>query len=167
VKTISIIGYTNAGKSTLINKLTHSDLVVKDLLFSTLDPASRKLRLPNGAFAVISDTVGLIRNMPESLRGVFRATLEELAEADLLINVVDVSNPDFEDHIKVSEEILEDLKLVDVPRLLVFNKVEMMDAELADSLCRRYSAVGVSAAQGWNLGGLLNAITEKLFPSQG
>ncbi|MBI5179423.1 MAG: GTPase HflX [Nitrospinae bacterium] len=163
VKTISIIGYTNAGKSTLINRLTHSDLVVKNLLFSTLDPASRKLRLPNGEFAVISDTVGLIRNMPESLRGVFRATMEELAEADLLINVVDVSNPDFEDHIKVTDEILEDLKLQEVPRLLVFNKIEMLDAELAHDLCRRFDAVGISAAAQLNLGGLLDAITQKLI----
>lgn len=164
VKTISIIGYTNAGKSSLINRLTESVLPVKDLLFSTLDPASRKLWLPNGQNAVISDTVGLIRNMPESLLGVFRATLEELAEADLLIQVTDISNPDYENHIKVSEQLLEDLKLNDTPRIAVLNKIELVDPDVAQNICKLHDAVGVSAKTGAGVDILLSEITMKLFP---
>jgi len=162
VKTISIVGYTNAGKSTLINRLTGSDVLVKDLLFSTLDPSSRKLRLPDGEFAVISDTVGLIRNMPETLFGVFRATMEEMAEADLLINVVDISNPGYEDHLRVSEEILQSCGLHTVPRLTVFNKTELVEPEIAQNICRRHNAVGISAATGTGITELLEAISQKL-----
>ncbi len=162
IKTISIVGYTNAGKSTLINRLTGSDVLVKDLLFSTLDPSSRQLYLPNGELAVISDTVGLIRNMPETLRGVFRATMEELEESCLLINVVDISSDAYEDHLRVSEQILQDYGLHNLPRLTVFNKTELLPAETAENICRRHSAVGISAANGAGINVLLEAITQKL-----
>ncbi|MBI3582149.1 MAG: GTPase HflX [Nitrospinae bacterium] len=163
VRSVSIVGYTNAGKSSLINRLTDSQLPVKNLLFSTLDPASRRLWLPNGRHAVISDTVGLIGNMPESLLGVFRATLEELAESHLLLHVTDASNPDFENHVRVGEKLLEDLGLGEIPRLNVFNKVELLEPDVAENLCRLNGAVGVSAATGWGIDNLLAAMTEKLF----
>ncbi len=163
VKTVSILGYTNAGKSTLLNRLTGSDLMVKDLLFSTLDPATRRLWLPNGKEMVISDTVGLIRNMPESLRGVFRATLEELAESDLLINLADISNPELDAHLKVTEEIVEDIGLMEIPLITVFNKIEVVDAEQAQNICRRHGALGISAATGEGLDVLKQKIAETLF----
>jgi GTP-binding protein HflX len=167
VSTISIIGYTNAGKSSLINLLTASSLPVQNLLFSTLDPTTRKLYLPNGKIAVISDTVGLIKNLPESLFDVFRATMEELAESHLLINLVDISNPDFEDHIKVSEKLLETLGLVDKPRITVFNKVDLIDPETAESICKRFTATGVSAFKNIGIDDLLAEIADKLYgPNQ-
>ncbi len=163
VKSISILGYTNAGKSTLLNRMTGSDLITQNLLFSTLDPSTRQLWLPNGKQVVISDTVGLIRNMPESLRGVFRATLEELAESDLLIHLADISNPDLDDHLKVAEEIMEDIGLTEVPVITVFNKVELADAEQAGNICRRHNALGVSAVTGQGVDGLKDEIVRRLF----
>ncbi|MBI3793811.1 MAG: GTPase HflX [Nitrospinae bacterium] len=164
VETISIIGYTNAGKSSLINRLTGSDLMVKNLLFSTLDPASRKIWLGEGRHAVISDTVGLIRNMPETLMGVFRATMEELSEARLIINVVDVSNPDYENHLEVSNKLLEELGLNDTPKITVFNKVDLIDAEMAQNVCKLCKGIGVSAESGTGINELLSEISEKLYP---
>jgi len=162
VKTISIVGYTNAGKSTLLNRLTGSDERVEDLLFSTLDPSARKLRLPGGP-AVISDTVGLIRDMPPSLMGVFRATLEELAESDLIVLLADISDPDFEEHLAVSESVLRDVGLQDVERLTVFNKMELAETDTVDAVCRRHDALGVSAKTGQGIDALLRAISTRLF----
>ena len=117
---ISIVGYTNAGKSTLLNALTNSDVLVEDRLFATLDPKSSRLRFPRDTEAVITDTVGFIRDLPKELFAAFRATLDELHEADVLLHVIDVSNPDFEAHIAAVEKILEDLGIAgkaDHPRL--------------------------------------------------
>ena len=161
VKTISLVGYTNVGKSTLLNRLTGSDERVADLLFSTLDPSSRKLRLPGG-FAVISDTVGLIRDMPPSLMGVFRATLEELAESDLIILLADISDDDFEAHLAVSESLLMDVGLQNVERLTVFNKIEDADPETVEAVCRRYDALGVSAKTGRGIDNLLKTVAARL-----
>ena len=105
---VSIVGYTNAGKSTLLNALTNSNVLVEDRLFATLDPKSSRLRFPRDTEAVITDTVGFIRNLPKELFAAFRATLEELHEADVLLHLIDVSNPDFEDHIVAVEKILEE-----------------------------------------------------------
>ena len=130
---------------------------MEDLLFSTLDPSARKLRLPGGD-AVISDTVGLIRDMPPSLMGVFRATLEELAESDLIILLADISNPDFEEHLAVSESLLRDVGLQNVERITVFNKIELADPETVEAVCRRHSALGVSAKTGRGTDELLEAV---------
>ena len=123
---ISIVGYTNAGKSTLLNTLTKSEVFTEDLLFATLDTATRRLRFPREHEVIITDTVGFIRSLPKSLMGAFKATLEELQDADLLLHVVDASNPRFADHISQVEQILGELELADKPQLLVFNKADLL-----------------------------------------
>jgi len=124
---ISIVGYTNAGKSTLLNALTQSDVFTEDLLFATLDTSSRRLRFPCDREVIITDTVGFIRSLPASLLGAFKATLEELLDADLLLHVVDSSNPRCEDQIAQVRSILGELGLGDKQELLVFNKSDLLD----------------------------------------
>jgi len=143
---ISIIGYTNTGKSTLLNALTQSSVLTENLLFATLDPKSSRLRFPRDREAIITDTVGFIRNLPKELASAFRATLEELDEADLLVHVIDVSNPGFEQQIVSVEKILEDLDLSRKRCIRVFNKVDIFpDKDMLDNLCRRFDAIPVSA----------------------
>ena len=143
---ISIVGYTNAGKSTLLNTLTKSSVFTEDRLFATLDPKSSRLRFPKDTEALITDTVGFIRNLPRDLFAAFRATLDELKEADLLLHVIDVSNPHFEDHIGAVEKILEELQLTDKPILRAFNKDDRFpDKTLLQTLCRRFRATAISA----------------------
>jgi GTP-binding protein HflX len=127
VPIISIVGYTNAGKSTLLNTLTKSDVFTEDLLFATLDTSTRRLRFPREREVIITDTVGFIRSLPKSLMGAFKATLEELQDADLLLHVVDASHPRFEDQIAQVRAILEELELGDKQELLVFNKADLLD----------------------------------------
>lgn len=161
---ISIVGYTNAGKSTLLNVLTKSETKVENLLFATLDTASRRLRFPRERDAVITDTVGFIRHLPEDLFKAFKATLEEMGDADLLIHLVDMSSPNFEKQIKVVEDILSEIGLDAIERLLVFNKEDMVEPEIVKNLCRRYHAVSISAIHPETLGKLLNALEKKLWP---
>jgi GTP-binding protein HflX len=143
---ISIIGYTNAGKSTLLNSLTKSRVLTEDRLFATLDPKSSRLRFPKESEALITDTVGFIRNLPKELFSAFRATLEELKEADLLLHVIDITNPGFEEHIKAVEGILEELDLLEKPIIPVFNKADRFpEKELLSTLCRRFNALAISA----------------------
>jgi GTP-binding protein HflX len=143
---ISIIGYTNAGKSTLLNALTNSNVLTENLLFATLDPKSSRLRFPRDREAIITDTVGFIRHLPRELVAAFRATLEELREADLLVHVIDASNPNFEEHIKAVETILEDLNLSQKETIRVFNKEDMVpDKIILENLCRRFEALPLSA----------------------
>jgi len=143
---ISIIGYTNAGKSTLLNALTKSSVLTEDRLFATLDPKSSRLRFPKDREALITDTVGFIRNLPKELFSAFRATLEELKEADLLLHVIDVTNPDFENHIKAVEGILEELELLGKPVIQVFNKSDRFpEKKLLSTLSRRFNALPISA----------------------
>ncbi len=144
---ISIVGYTNAGKSTLLNSLTQSRVFTEDRLFATLDPKSSRLRFPRDAEAVITDTVGFIRDLPPDLFAAFRgATLDELHEAHVLMHVVDAGNPDFENHIAAVDKILCDLEIKDKPTLMVFNKEDrVLDKALLATLCRRFDAVAVSA----------------------
>jgi GTP-binding protein HflX len=127
VPIISIVGYTNAGKSTLLNTLTKSDVFTEDLLFATLDTSTRRLRFPREREVIITDTVGFIRSLPKSLMGAFKATLEELQDANLLLHVVDSSNPRFEDHIAQVRTILAELGLGAKDELLVFNKADLLD----------------------------------------
>jgi GTP-binding protein HflX len=127
VPIISIVGYTNAGKSTLLNALTKSDVFTEDLLFATLDTSTRRLRFPREREVIITDTVGFIRSLPKSLMGAFKATLEELQDANLLLHVVDSSNPRFEDQISQVRTILAELGLGDKDELLVFNKADLLE----------------------------------------
>jgi len=127
VPIISIVGYTNAGKSTLLNALTKSDVFTEDLLFATLDTSTRRLRFPREREVIITDTVGFIRSLPKSLLGAFKATLEEMRDADLLLHVVDASHPRFEDQIVQVRTILAELDLGDKQELLVYNKSDLLD----------------------------------------
>ncbi len=142
---ISIIGYTNAGKSTLLNTLTNSQVLAESKLFATLDPSSRRLRFPRDIEVIITDTVGFIKNLPEDLKVAFRATLEELESADLLLHVIDISNPRFEDQIESVEKILEDLDLKNIPMIRILNKEDLVEKSLVGQFERTYNGIGVSA----------------------
>lgn len=142
---LSIIGYTNAGKSTLLNALTESRIDTADQMFVTLDTTSRRLRFPRRGDVIITDTVGFINDLPPDLVAAFRATLEELADADLLLHVVDASETNLERKIEAVNRVLENLDLMSIPRLLVMNKEDQVKASVIDGLCRRYDAVAVSA----------------------
>ena len=143
---ISIIGYTNTGKSTLLNALTRSRVLTEDLLFATLDPKSSRLRFPRDREAIITDTVGFIRNLPKELASAFRATLEELDGADLLLHVIDVSNPGFEEQVLAVDRILEELDLQNKRCIRVFNKIDLFPERIVlDNLCRRFDAIPLSA----------------------
>ncbi|MFQ5457115.1 MAG: GTPase HflX [Myxococcota bacterium] len=155
---ISIVGYTNAGKSTLLNALTDSRTPVADRLFATLDPASKRLRFPREQEAIITDTVGFIRDLPKDLLAAFRATLEELSDADLLLHVADVSSPRFESQRDAVVRILEDLSLADIPRLLVLNKTDAADPIAVRHLAARHGAVPVSAIDAGTLPPLVGRI---------
>jgi len=169
---ISIVGYTNAGKSTLLNTLTKSDVFTEDLLFATLDTSSRRLRFPMDREVIITDTVGFIRSLPKSLMGAFKATLEELKDADLLIHLVDCAHPRFEEQINEVDAILAELELADKPRLLVFNKVDLIPAlKKSDplafmkvrQLARKFSAVSISAADRKSLEPLMKELQQRFW----
>jgi GTPase len=142
---ISIVGYTNAGKSTLLNQLTQSDVTAEDLMFATLDPTSRRLRLPHDHEVIINDTVGFIRDLPPDLITAFRATLEEMENSDLLIHLVDASSAHVDNHIASVEKILEELHLSEIPRLLVLNKSDLLNGDELENMTKAYKAIAVSA----------------------
>jgi GTP-binding protein HflX len=142
---ISIIGYTNAGKSTLLNTLTQSNVVAESRLFATLDPSSRRLRFPRDFEVIITDTVGFIRDLPKDLMAAFRATLEELESADLLLHVIDISNPRYEDQIKSVEKILADLNLHKTTTLRVLNKIDLVDPQTGFQMGIRLKGTAISA----------------------
>jgi GTP-binding protein HflX len=144
VPVVSIVGYTNAGKSTLLNALTDSDVLVENKLFATLDPTSRRLRFPRHREVIITDTVGFIRDLPKDLVNAFRATLEELEEADLLLHVVDASDLHSEEQAAAVERVLATLDVAQTPRLLVFNKMDRAP-ERARTLAAAAGGVPVSA----------------------
>jgi GTP-binding protein HflX len=163
VPVVSLVGYTNAGKSTLLNVLTKSDVFVESRMFATLDPSSRRLRLPREREVVVNDTVGFIRDLPKDLLAAFRATLEEIEDSDLLVHLVDMSHPRYEAQIAAVESILRDLGNADIPRLLVFNKADLVEPERREEvLAGRAGALAVAAAKGTGLGALLSAIDRAL-----
>jgi len=142
---ISIVGYTNAGKSTLLNALTTSTVTAEDRMFATLDPTSRRLRLPRDQEVIINDTVGFIRDLPPDLITAFRATLEEMEGSDILIHLVDARSAQLESHIASVEKILSDLNLSGIPRLLVFNKSDLLNEDEISNLKQAFAAVMISA----------------------
>jgi GTP-binding protein HflX len=157
--TVAIVGYTNAGKSTLLNALTGSDVTVEDKLFATLDTRSRTMRLPSGCDVVVTDTVGFIRDLPKDLFAAFRATFDETQDADLLLHVIDASDPCRSEHVETTEKLLVDLGLERVPRILVFNKCDKLETPqptLADR------GVPISALDPSSLGALKEAIQERI-----
>ena len=163
VPIVSIVGYTNAGKSTLLNALTQSEVFTENLLFATLDTSTRRLRFPEEREVIITDTVGFIRQLPKSLLGAFKATLEELADAHLLLHVVDISNPRFEEQIKAVDRILGDLDLQSIPRILVFNKIDLIADEEIAPYCRRFEAIAVSARRRDTFQDLLREMEERCW----
>ncbi|HXU70608.1 MAG TPA: GTPase HflX [Polyangia bacterium] len=161
---VSIVGYTNAGKSTLLNALTQGDVLVEDKLFATLDPTSRRLRFPSEREIIMTDTVGFIRDLPKDLVAAFRATLEELEEADLLLHVVDAADPAREAQIRAVERILEELKLLEKQRLIVFNKCDRLTAEqIIELAAERESSIAISAKDARTTKPLLVAMERVLW----
>ncbi|MBW2574319.1 MAG: GTPase HflX [Deltaproteobacteria bacterium] len=158
---ISIIGYTNAGKSTLLNTLTKSNVRAESRLFATLDPSSRRLKFPRDIEVIITDTVGFIKNLPKDLMVAFRATLEELNNADLLLHVIDISNPRFKDQIESVENILADLNLHHIPLTRVLNKKDLVDQTIVDALTGTLGGIAISA----NVKSTLMPLIEKMEAS--
>jgi GTP-binding protein HflX len=144
---ISLVGYTNAGKSTLLNSMTNSEIIAEDKLFATLDPTSRRLRFPRDMEVIVTDTVGFIRNLPAELLQAFKSTLEELNEADVLVHVIDISNPAFPQQMRVVEDLLKELELDKIPCLKVFNKIDLIDSNEGENLARQYGEVTLSAIE--------------------
>ncbi len=162
---ISIVGYTNAGKSTLLNALTESAVAAEDRMFATLDPTSRRLRLPRDREVIINDTVGFIRDLPPDLITAFRATLEEMESSDLLIHLVDASSSQLDSHIASVEKILDELNLSAIPRLLVLNKSDLLGEDEISNLRQAFDAVRISALDERTLTPLVERISELLKAS--
>ena len=180
----TLVGYTNAGKSTLFNALSKAKVTAVDQLFTTLDPVTRRIRLPSGAPLLLSDTVGFIQKLSPSVVAAFRATLEELNESDILLHVIDVTHPKAVEQTRVVEKTLKDLGLEDRPRLLIMNKMDLLPNNPSGSPSKRsgeedvktpngppageaQSGILVSAAKGWNLDHLLREIEEMLIAIEG
>jgi len=163
----SIVGYTNAGKSTLLNKLTGADVLAKDILFATLDPTTRRLKLPTNQNVLLTDTVGFIRKLPHGLVEAFKATLEEVVQADLLLHVVDVSHPQAEEQIAAVNAVLAEIGAAGKPTLMVFNKIDQLNG--AQEALSRFTekhphAVAISAANGDGIPALLAELGTQLRP---
>jgi GTP-binding protein HflX len=165
-KVVALIGYTNAGKTTLLNTLAKSEYLAEDKLFATLDPVTKAIRTKSGNVFLMTDTVGFIRDLPEDLKKAFKATLEELYSADLLLHIVDISHPDFENHIETVENLLEEMDLLHYPRLMVFNKIDLVKDKFSpiflENLCSKYKGIAISARTKENLELLIEIIEEKL-----
>jgi GTP-binding protein HflX len=161
--TVALVGYTNAGKSTLLNRLTASDALVEDQLFSTLDPTTRRLRLPGGETVLLSDTVGFVRKLPHQLVEAFRSTLEEVVDARLLVHVVDAGAPTVEQQIEAVRDVLREIGAADLPELLVVNKVDVADPDAVDETVAAHAgSVAVSAATGEGVDKLREVLAERL-----
>jgi GTPase len=163
VPNVAIVGYTNAGKSSILNRITGAGVLVENALFATLDPTVRRALTPDGREYTLTDTVGFVRRLPHQLVEAFRSTLEEVADADLLLHVVDGSHPDPEGQLRAVREVLADIGAQDVPELVVINKLDAADPEVVQRLRRRErSSVAVSAWSGEGLGQVLDLIATRL-----
>jgi GTPase len=161
--TVSIVDYTNAGKSTLLNALTQSDVLSEDKLFATLQPTSRRLRFPDEREIIFTDTVGFIHDLPPDLVAAFKATLEELADADILIHLVDISDNAYLSKIKAVNRILGEIGLGDKEQLLVYNKVDRLDPEEADAMARQHDVIAISAIDRRSTRSLVEILESQLF----
>ena len=163
IPVISIVGYTNAGKSTLLNTLTKSHISAEDKLFATLDPTSRRLRFPRDTEAIVTDTVGFLQDLPDALVAAFSATLDELADADLLLHVIDVSNPMFEKQMHAVEALLDKLDLGRIPMIRVFNKKELADPEMVENVCSTYKGTAISAVNPKTFSDLVTRMEDEIL----
>jgi GTPase len=160
---VALVGYTNAGKSTLLNRLTEAGVLVEDRLFSTLDPTTRRLSLPGGEVVLLSDTVGFVRNLPHQLVEAFKSTLIEVANADLLVHVVDASSPDPEGNMRAVQVVLEELNASRIPQMVVFNKADVAWAADVDRLIERHhGSVRISAFTGDGVNDFLDELGDRL-----
>jgi len=163
VPVLSIVGYTNAGKSTLLQALTKADVPIADQMFATLDPTSRRLRFPREREVIITDTVGFIRDLPPELARAFRATLEELSDADLFLHVVDAAAPEMEERIATVRRVLADMGYGEIPELLVFNQIDRLAPPTAANMAARGEGVAVSALHRRGLRELLEQVEKRLW----
>jgi GTP-binding protein HflX len=176
VSVVALVGYTNAGKSTLMNTLSGAGVLAEDRLFATLDPITRRVGLPGGGHFLMTDTVGFIQKLPTELVAAFRATLEELADADLLLHVVDITHPNAAEQAETVEETLADLEVDTKPRLTLLNKVDLLETQTGESVCSladlqvlstelartRPDALLISGERGWGMDALLDRIDQAL-----
>jgi GTP-binding protein HflX len=164
VPTVALVGYTNAGKSTLLNRLAGSDALVADQLFATLDPMTRRLDLPDGRPALVTDTVGFIQKLPTMLIAAFHATLEEITEADLLVHVIDVSHPAAVAQARAVQSTLADIGAGDVPVVTALNKIDLVEPRerLVDFVDEFDRAIPISAATGEGIAAFLRAVEDEL-----
>jgi GTP-binding protein HflX len=163
---VSLVGYTNAGKSTLLNRLARSDVFVANQLFATLDPTTRRVELPAGHLALFTDTVGFIQKLPTQLVAAFRATLEEITEADLLLHVVDASHPNAREQIKAVEMTLSEIEAAHIPVVLLLNKIDRLPSrEAALDIIHDFpgQVVAISALTGEGIPDMLRAVEKELY----
>ena len=163
VPTVAVVGYTNAGKSTLLNHLTNSNVTAEDALFATLNPVSRRIRFPQEREVIITDTVGFIRELPKELMAAFRTTFEELQDADLLLHVIDASCPDLEEKYDAVQKLLAELELDDKPTYIVLNKQDKCDPETLDGLTERFEGLPLSALDRDTFAPLLDRMENDLW----
>ncbi len=164
VSKVSIVGYTNAGKSSLLNALTHSsDAKVEDKLFATLEPITRRVKLQSGRIVLFSDTVGFIRKLPHTIVAAFRATLEEIKDSDLLIHIVDISDPYYKTKIRESLKVLSEIGASDIPRILVFNKIDLVSKDRIEMVMEEYpEAMFCSVRKGIGIREILERVDHEL-----
>lgn len=163
IPTIALVGYTNAGKSTLMNRLCESNVLAEDKLFATLDPTTRSFRLSDGREALLIDTVGFIRKLPHELVEAFKSTLEEAVYADMLIHVVDASNEEAEEQVKVVNDILESLGAANKPVIMALNKMDMVKGGLRLAISNPNGRIfEISAVTGQGIDAMLEGIREML-----
>jgi len=169
----ALVGYTNAGKSTLLNTLTHADVLTADMLFATLDPTTRRIDLPGGGEVLVTDTVGFIQKLPHQLVAAFRATLEEVLEADLLLHVVDITHPNVMEQVEAVHDTLTEIGATDKPMINALNKIDRLNGRgpsasqvsLSKLLDEFPDSVPVSALTGQGMTALLDRIEEELEAS--